>query len=116
MDTAAVRRAVELAGLSPLPDDVELTVVGSDPVHPSPHHLGEGAAVARLLTRVAANELWRTRTGRSQRLEVDVGSAAASLLSFLYVAALDPTRQLSLVRSDPGPLYGIFATADDRHI
>jgi len=56
MDRRAVERAVRLAGLS-LPDGVEYEIVGQDPILPSPHYLGNGAAAAQLLTDVAANEL-----------------------------------------------------------
>lgn len=78
-----MERAVALAGLE-LPVDLEYEVSGEDPVLPSPHYLGTGAAVARLLTGVAANELWRRRTGRTQQLAVDARHAAASLRSYLF--------------------------------
>ena len=83
MERHEVERAVELAGLS-LPADVRFRVEGADPVLASPHHLGEGAAVCRLLTGVAANELWKLRGNRSQELTVDVGHAATALRSYLH--------------------------------
>jgi hypothetical protein len=73
---------VQLAGLD-LPTDVEGHIVGQDPILASPHFLGNGAAVVRLLTGVAANELWRLRTGRRQEVIVDARHAAASLQSYL---------------------------------
>jgi hypothetical protein len=91
MDLEEVARAVRRAGLPDVPGD-EVEVLGRDPLLPSPHHLGEGAAVARLLTGMAANRLWRIRTGRTQRIRVDAGHAAASLTSFAHLRLLDPQR------------------------
>jgi crotonobetainyl-CoA:carnitine CoA-transferase CaiB-like acyl-CoA transferase len=97
MERADVERAVQLAGLE-LPADTDYEILGQDPILPSPHYLGTGAAVARLLTGVAASELWRLRTGRRQRVTVDARHAAASLLSFQYVRRLDePPRSLEAI-------------------
>jgi crotonobetainyl-CoA:carnitine CoA-transferase CaiB-like acyl-CoA transferase len=76
-----IERAVKLAGLE-LPNDVDYHIVGQDPIVASPHYLGNGSAVVRLLTGLAANELWRLRTGRSQEVVVDAHHAAASLRSY----------------------------------
>src|SRR5438045_3058924 len=70
MERFEVEQAVKLAGLE-LPAGADFEVAGQDPILRSPHYLGNGAAVSRLLTGVAANELWRLRTGRSQRIVVD---------------------------------------------
>lgn len=83
MDRAEVERAVTLAGLE-LPAGADYDVAGAEPVLPSPHRLATGASVARLLTGLAAAELWRLRTGRVQHVSVDARHAAASLLSFQY--------------------------------
>ena len=83
MDRFDIEQAVKLAGLE-LPAGAEYEIVGQDPILRSPHHLGEGAAVARLLTGLAASELWRLRTGRGQLVVVDARHAAASLRSYLY--------------------------------
>jgi crotonobetainyl-CoA:carnitine CoA-transferase CaiB-like acyl-CoA transferase len=113
---AEVERAVALAGLT-LPDGAEYEVIGNDPLLPSPHHLGEGAAVARLLTGLAAAELWRLRTGRTQRVTVDAAHAAASLTSFAHVRYHDATKRPTLDRAGANARLGkIFATRDGRHI
>jgi hypothetical protein len=88
MERFEVERAVKLAGLE-LPGQVEYEVIGQDPILPSPHYLGNGAAVARLLTGMAASELWRLRTGRNQAVTVDARHAAASLRSYLYAHPVD---------------------------
>ncbi|HET6793471.1 MAG TPA: CoA transferase [Acidimicrobiales bacterium] len=108
--------AVARAGLE-LPADLDFEVTGDEPVLASPHRLATGAAAARLLTGVAANELWRSRTGRTQSLCVDAGHAAASLTSFAHVSFLDPDRQPRLQpRSERVRVLGIFATGDGRHV
>ena len=43
---------------------------------------GNGAAVSRLLTGLAARDLWELRTGRSQSIIVDARHASAALTSF----------------------------------
>ncbi|HEX5267837.1 MAG TPA: CoA transferase [Acidimicrobiales bacterium] len=113
-----MEQAVALAGLS-LPADVRFRVEGSDPVLASPHHLGEGAAVCRLLTGVAANELWRLRTGRSQELTVDARHAAAALRSYLHARLVgQPPLSLEAAARARGTLRftRIAATRDGRHV
>lgn len=111
-----VERAVALAGLS-LPDGADYEILGGDPLLPSPHHLGDGAAVARLLTGVAAAELWRLRTGRTQRVTVDAAHAAASLLSFAHVRYHDDTKRPTMDRAAANARFvHLFATRDGRHI
>jgi hypothetical protein len=110
MDSSAVDRALALAGLS-LPADLDYEIIGNDPVLRSPHRLGEGAAVARLLTGVGANELWRTRTGNTQRLIVDVRHAAATLVSFLHTRVPDDANQPSMDRTALGARIGGIVAA-----
>lgn len=117
MKRDVVERAVRLAGLE-LPDDLEYTVDGDEPILRSPHHLATGAAVARLLTGVAANEMWRARTGRSQSLQVDARHAAASLTSFSHVKFLDPEAKRPPMDfgARTARVGGIVPTKDGRHI
>ena len=111
-----VERAVALAGLA-LPDGADYEVRGSDPLLPSPHHLADGAAVARLLTGLAAAELWRIRTGRTQKVTVDAAHAAAALFSFAHVHYHDASLRPTMDRAAANlVLAQIFATRDGRHI
>lgn len=115
MDTKAVARALELAGIGTT-DLRDTEVIGSDPLLPSPHHLGEGAAVARLLTGLAARELWRLKTGRLQSLTVDARHAAAALSSFSHLELLEPDRQPALDRRRNLRFTRIVPAANDRYV
>jgi crotonobetainyl-CoA:carnitine CoA-transferase CaiB-like acyl-CoA transferase len=80
--TRAVLDALhESLGL-PRPSEVEIS--GADPVLPTRFRVGEAAAAALAATALAAAEIWRLRTGRRQRVRVDVTGAAASLLGFMF--------------------------------
>ena len=116
MTPEEVERAVALAGLT-LPDGADYEVVGGDPLLPSPHHLGDGAAVARLLTGLGAAELWRLRTGRTQQVTVDAAHAAAALWSAFRVRYHDEAKKPTMDRAAVNlRLAQIFPTRDGRHI
>ncbi len=121
MDQADVERAVKLAGLS-LPAGADFEVTGDEPILPSPHFLGTGAAAARVLTGVAAAELWRQRTGRRQHIVVDARHAAASLRSYQYARpAGQPEQSLESLaaRGGSGPrlrITRIVAARDGRYV
>lgn len=118
MERFEIERAVKLAGLE-LTGDAEYGVVGHDPILASPHHLGNGAAVTRLLTGLAANELWRLRTGRSQQVIVDARHAAASLRSYLltYPVGQPPMSLEAAARArNSGAVTRIVAARDGRYV
>ncbi|WP_328610294.1 CoA transferase [Amycolatopsis sp. NBC_00345] len=58
----------------------EVTITGSDPLFTSPLRIGATLADALAARAVAANDLWELRTGRRQRISVDVRAAAATAL------------------------------------
>jgi crotonobetainyl-CoA:carnitine CoA-transferase CaiB-like acyl-CoA transferase len=72
------------AGRLDLPPGASVEISGGDPVLASRFSVGEGAAAALGLCGAAAADLWALRTGRRQRVRVDVRRASASLLSFMY--------------------------------
>lgn len=115
MDRAAIEHALRLAGLA-LPPESDVTIEGNDPVLRSPHHLAEAAAVARALTGIAASEVWRTRTGRSQAVHVDARHAAASLRSYQRLEFLDGQPEAAKQRVRALAMTDIFDTADGRHV
>lgn len=69
--------------------DQELRIEGDDPVLATRFRVGEAAATALAAVGVAVTDLWEQRTGRRQRLDVDVRAAAASLLSFMLTRVVD---------------------------
>jgi crotonobetainyl-CoA:carnitine CoA-transferase CaiB-like acyl-CoA transferase len=119
VDDIDVERALKLAGLE-LPADADFQISGQDPVLPSPHYLGTGAAVARVLTGLAASDLWRLRTGRSQHVSVDAAHAAASLGSYRYARRLDEpqtaTGSMPQARRNMGLVTRIIAARDGRYV
>ncbi|MGH8916948.1 MAG: CoA transferase, partial [Actinomycetes bacterium] len=62
------------------PDLGEVTITGEDPLFASPLRIGSTLADALAARAVAANDLWELRTGRRQRISVDVRAAAATAL------------------------------------
>jgi hypothetical protein len=85
VDYRSISRAAQLAGF-PLDPTMDVAITGNDPIFESPFYLGEGAAVAVLLTGLAANRLWTLRGGVPQKVWTDVPQAAASLLSFVFLS------------------------------
>ncbi|WP_246257231.1 CoA transferase [Amycolatopsis anabasis] len=69
----AIRGGGQLAG-------DEVTISGADPLFVSPFRIGATLADALAARAVAANDLWELRTGRRQRIAVDVRAAAATAL------------------------------------
>jgi crotonobetainyl-CoA:carnitine CoA-transferase CaiB-like acyl-CoA transferase len=107
---ASLREIAALAGL-PEPDPAEIVISGDDPVFPTPYRVGAAGAAALAATGLAASELWALRTGRRQRIAVDLRAAAASLRSFRYLQ-VDGTRP-----AEPrDPLSGFHPVADGRWI
>jgi crotonobetainyl-CoA:carnitine CoA-transferase CaiB-like acyl-CoA transferase len=118
VERSEIERAVQLAGLQ-LPRDVDCHVVGQDPILASPHHLGNGAAVVRLLTGAAASELWRLRTGRGQEVVVDARHAAASLRSYQFAHPVgEPAPSLQAAQRARGTVHvtRIAAARDGRYV
>ena len=71
----ALRTILPVAGLSEeRARTVEITG-GSDPVLPTPFHIGETSAAAVAATGLAAADLWELRTGRRQEVGVDLRHA-----------------------------------------
>ncbi len=88
MQRSIIERAVRLGALE-LPPGLDIEVIGDEPILPSPHYLGTGAAAARVLTGAAAAQLWQTRTGELQSISVDATHAAAALRSYTRLRLVD---------------------------
>ncbi|HEX5093020.1 MAG TPA: CoA transferase [Burkholderiales bacterium] len=80
MPQAALRELLALARL-----EGEAEIAGTDPVLKTPYRVGAAGAAALAAVGVAAAELWRLRTGRNQKVSIDLRAAAASLKSGAYL-------------------------------
>ena len=76
--TALLNDLLTSLGVTPPPPD-EVTITGHDPIWGARYPVGEAAAVVLAAIGVAVNDLWELRTGRRQKIHVDVRHAAASL-------------------------------------
>jgi len=80
MPQAALEELLALARV-----EGEAQIAGADPVLRTPYRVGTAGAAALAAVGIAAAELWRLRTGRGQRVSVDLRAAAASLKSSAYL-------------------------------
>src|SRR3989475_3901710 len=82
---------------------------GDDPVLPTPFRIGAAGAATLAASGLAATELWQARTGRRQRVTVDLRQATAALRSghYLQLAGTD-------VSSARNTIMGFYPTRDGR--
>ncbi len=82
---------------------------GADPVLPTPFRIGAAGAATLAASGLAATELWQVRTGRRQRVTVDLRQATAALRSghYLQLAGTD-------VSSERNTVMGFYPTRDGR--
>src|SRR6185436_6130339 len=62
-----------------------VTLTGAEPVLPSSFAVGTAAQATVAASALAANELWRMRTGRRQRVQVDMRHAGVEFRSERYL-------------------------------
>jgi crotonobetainyl-CoA:carnitine CoA-transferase CaiB-like acyl-CoA transferase len=82
---------------------------GSDPVLQTPFRIGAAGAAALAATGLAAAELWRLRTGRTQQVAVDLRQAVASLRSGHYLQVNG-----AKVREERNPVMGMYPSRQGR--
>lgn len=82
--TLALQDLLQLAQREPVVDD-DVVVTGTDPVLPTNFRLGTAGAASIAAAGVAASDLWYLRTGRRQRVAVDMRTAAAAIRSDRYL-------------------------------
>src|SRR5437868_3468910 len=82
---------------------------GADPVLPTPFRIGAAGAATLAASGLAATELWQVRTGRRQRVTVDLRQAVAALRSghYLHLAGTE-------VSSARNTVMGVYPTRDGR--
>ena len=87
------------------------TLTGADPILPTDFKIGTAASAVIAAGALAAAEIWRLRTGRSQSVAVDLRAAVAAFRSERYLRA-DSLPDLH--RRDP--LFGFYQAGDGRWI
>jgi hypothetical protein len=105
---AALDELLDLGGL-PRSTGERVTITGDDPVLPTRYRIGTAGAGVLAATGVAASELWRIKTGRTQTVAVDVPSAAISLRSGRYMSIAGRPAD-----RDFAPLMRFYPTRDGR--
>lgn len=74
----ALQELLAIRGGAPLKAD-EVEITGSDPIYKTPFKLGGTTAEVLAACGVAANDLWELKTGRRQKVSVNVEAAAGGL-------------------------------------
>ena len=96
------------------PDLADVDFSGDDSTITSPHRLATGMGVAIAAQAAAVAEIWQSRTGRRQRLAVDLDAAAHALNPANFLKQHGYPVTIRFVFTEPG--NGFFATRDRRHI
>ena len=106
MPQAALQELLGLAGI-----EGEAAMSGDDPVLHTPYRVGAAGAASLAAVGLAASELWCLRTGRRQRVAVDLRAAAQSLRSgyFLRIDGQPPPAPWD-------PMSGFYPVRDGRWI
>lgn len=85
MPKDALRSILPLAGWPTARVEAVTFTGSSDPVLPTPFRIATAGAATLAATGLAAADLWEARTGRRQKVAVDVRQATASLRSGHYM-------------------------------
>lgn len=88
----------------------EVSVAGHDPFHPTPFRVGETTAAVLAAVGVAANDIWQMRTGRRQRVTVDVRHAAATVRTVDYTRARNAAGTFEHVPIPPAMAHMLTVT------
>src|SRR5499427_8746430 len=105
----ALRTILPIAGWGETQAADVIFTGGCDPVLPTPFRIGAAGAATLAASGLAAAELWQVRTGRRQRVTVDVRQATAALRSGHYLAL-----EGSEVSSERNTIMGCYPSRDGR--
>src|SRR6266436_1081058 len=105
----ALRTILPIAGWGDTQAADVMFTGGADPVLPTPFRIGAAGAATLAASGLAVTELWQVRTGRRQRVTVDLRQATAALRSghYLQLAGTD-------VSSERNTIMGFYPTRDGR--
>ena len=82
---------------------------GTDPLIPTPFRITETAAASLAAVGLAASDLWKLRTGRTQQVSVDTRHATASLRSSKYM-----TMDGKPAGAERHPIMGVYPARNGR--
>ncbi len=82
---------------------------GTDPILPTPFRIAETAAASLAAVGLAASDLWKLRTGRTQQVSVDTRHATASLRSSKYM-----TMDGKPAGAERHPIMGVYPARNGR--
>lgn len=112
-DDRAARALTDLvAALGLDPSVAEIAIQGSDFPEVGPHRLATASAVALAAVGTATAEIWRQRTGRTQKVRIKTARALQALRCFAYVTQ----NGYPLGMPIHAPLASFNRTRDGRHI
>src|SRR5713226_2841856 len=108
-----VHELLDEVGLD-VPPGQEATIVGHDPILGNRFPVSEAAAVALAAGGVAASDLWQLKTGRRQKVRVDVRKAGVSLRATLVMRLNGGPPPPSW--ADGNPLVDLYRCRDGRWV
>jgi len=88
-DNNAFAELMRIRGMGE-PAEGEVRIDGSDPFYATPFRVASTTAGSIAAAAVAANDLWELRTGRRQRIQLDLRAAAATVRTVDYTRARGP--------------------------
>src|SRR5712664_3030242 len=109
MPNEALRTILPIAGWGDRQAVDVMFTGGADPVLPTPFRIGAAGAATLAAAGLAATKLWQVRTGRRQRVTVDLRQAAAALRSGHYLQLVGTD-----VSSERNTVMGFYPTRDER--
>ena len=109
----------ELMAIRNRPDGAEAEITGADPVFSTRFKVAETGAGILAAVGVAVSDIWAMKTGRRQRVAIDVRHAGAALNSFSFLQARRDDGSYQVMGNSPAATanYQItqpFATKDGR--
>ena len=109
----------ELMAIRDQADDATATITGADPVFSTRFKIAETGAAVLGAVGVAVSDIWEMKTGRRQRVAIDVRHAGAALNSFSFLQARRDDGSYQVMGNSPAATanYQItqpFATKDGR--
>jgi len=104
----ALRTILPIAGWGDTQAADVMFTGGADPVLPTPFRIGAAGAATLAASGLAATELWQVRTGRRQRVTVDLRQATAALRSghYLQLAGTDVSSERNTIMASIRPATG----------